>query len=122
MSRDNALVQPLPFAVLVFPYPPVEVTAIVVMDGVSKDTMELLICSREDLQERVVGPNLILHPRHARSVGVQTNGGGLVTLTVDSADSNPGGYPHPRISVARGCRHCVLRRSIRRSLKASQTI
>jgi hypothetical protein len=38
-------VQTLPFAVLVFPNPPVEVTAIVVMDGVSKDTMEFLIRS-----------------------------------------------------------------------------
>jgi hypothetical protein len=66
----------LPFAVLVFPYPRVEVTAIVVMDSVSKDTMELLICSHEDLQVWGVGPKLILCPQHARSVGVWTNGGG----------------------------------------------
>jgi hypothetical protein len=82
-------VQLLPFAVLIFPYPPIKETAIVVMDGVSKDTMELLICSREDLQERVIGSKPILHPRHVRSVGVWTNGGGVVTLTIDSV---PGGY------------------------------
>ncbi len=70
MSHNNALVQPLPFAVLFFPYPPVEVTDIVVMDGVSKDIMELMIRSHENLQEQVVGPKLILCPQHARSVGV----------------------------------------------------
>jgi hypothetical protein len=36
-------VQALPFAVFVFPNPPVEVKAIVVMDGVSEDTMEFPI-------------------------------------------------------------------------------
>ena len=83
MSRNNALVQTLPFAVLVFPNPPVEVTAIVVMDGVSKDTMELSIrsCEALALQERVVGPKLILCPWHAGSV--QTIGGGVVTHTID---------------------------------------
>jgi hypothetical protein len=116
MSPNNALMQPLPFAVLVFPNPPVEVTAIVVMDGVSKDTMALLICSRKDLQEWFVGPKLILCPQHARSVGVPTDGGGVVTLTVDGI---PGGYRHPCIGVARGCGHCVLRRSVWRSLEAS---
>ncbi len=119
MSCNNALVQPLPFAVLLFPYPPIKVTAIVVMDGVSKGTMELPICSLEDLQERVVGPKLILCPWHARSVGIQADGGGVVTLTVDGI---PGGYRHPRISVPHGCRHSVLRRSIWCSLEASQTI
>ena len=83
MSRKNALVQTLPFAVLVFPNPPVEVTAIVVMDGVSKDTMELLIHSCEALQERVVRPKLILHLRHMGSVGIWTIGGGVVTHTID---------------------------------------
>jgi len=39
----------LPFAVFVSPNPPVEVTAIVVMDGVSKDTMEFPIRSCEAL-------------------------------------------------------------------------
>jgi hypothetical protein len=76
-------VQLLPFAVLVFPDPPIEVTAIVVMDGVSKDTMEFPIRSCENLQEWVVGSKLILRLRHARSVGIWTNGGGVVTLTVD---------------------------------------
>jgi hypothetical protein len=76
-------VQTLPFAVLVFPNPPVKVTAIVVMDGVSKDTMELSIRSCEALQERVVVLKLILCPRYAWSVGVWTIGGGMVTLTVD---------------------------------------
>ena len=74
--------QTLPFAVLVFSNPPVKVTAIVVMDGVPKDTMEFPICSCEALQKRVVGPKLILCPRHTRSVGVQTIGGGVATLTV----------------------------------------
>jgi hypothetical protein len=72
-SRKNALVQPLPFAVLVFPYPPVKLTAIVVMDCVSEDTIELPIRSREDMQEQVVGPKLICCPRHARNVGAWTN-------------------------------------------------
>ncbi len=118
-SRDNVLVKLLPFAVLIFPYPPVEVMAIVVMDGVSEDTMELPICSCEDLQEWIVGLKLILCPRHARSVGIWTAGGGVVTLTVDGV---PGGFRHLRISAARGCRHCVLRKSIWCSLKAFQTI
>jgi hypothetical protein len=60
--------QTLPFAVLGFPNPPVEVTAIVVMDGVPKDTMEFPIRSCEALQKRVVSPKLILRPRHAGSV------------------------------------------------------
>ena len=47
------------------------------MNGVFEDTIELPIHSCEDLQERVVGPKLILHPRHARSVGIQTDSGGL---------------------------------------------
>jgi hypothetical protein len=51
MSRNNALMQTLPFAVLLFPNPPIKVTAIVVMDGVSKDTMEFPIRSCEALQE-----------------------------------------------------------------------
>jgi hypothetical protein len=76
MSRNNLLMQTLPFAVLVFPYPPVKVTAMVVMDGVSNDVMELLIHSREDLQEQVVGPKLIFHLRHVRSVGIKWCGGG----------------------------------------------
>jgi hypothetical protein len=42
-------VKALPFAVFVSPNPPVEVTAIVVMDGVSEDTMEFPIRSCEDL-------------------------------------------------------------------------
>jgi hypothetical protein len=103
------LVQPLPFVILVFLYPPIKMTAITVMDGVSEDTAELPICSREDLQERVVGLKLILHPWHTRSVGVQTNGGGVVTLTIDGI---PRGYRHPRISIARGCMRSVLRRSV----------
>ncbi len=65
------------FVALVFTFPLVEVIAIVVMDGVSKDTIELPICSCDDLQEGVVGTKLILCPWHARSVGVWTNGGGL---------------------------------------------
>ena len=105
MSCKNALVQTLPFVVLVFPNPPVEVMAIVVMDGVSKDTMELSIRSCEALQERVVGPKLIHCPRHAGSVGVWTIGGGVVTHTVDGI---PWGYHHPRICVARGCGRCRL--------------
>jgi hypothetical protein len=111
--------QPLPFVVLIFPYPPIKVMAIVVINGVSKDTMELSIHSCEDLQERVVGLKLILHPRHGRSVGIQIDSGGLSPspLTVF-----PGGYRHPCISVAHGCRHCVLRRSLWHSLEASQTI
>jgi hypothetical protein len=99
------LVQTLPFAVLVFPNPPVEVTAIVVMDGVSKDTMELSIRSCEALQEWVVGPKLILCPWHAGSVGARTIGGGVVTHTIDGI---PWGYRHPRICAAHGCGHCRL--------------
>jgi hypothetical protein len=76
-------VQTLPFAVLVFPNPPIKVTAIVVMVGVPKDTMEFPICSCEALQKRVVGPKLILCPRHVGSMGVRTIGGKVVTLTVD---------------------------------------
>jgi hypothetical protein len=93
-------VQTLPFAVLVFPNPPVKVTAIVVMDGVSKDTMEFPIRSCEALQERVNSPKLILRQWHVGSVGVRTLGGGIVTLTVDGI---PWGYRHPRICVVRGC-------------------
>ena len=105
MSSDNALVQTLPFAVLVFPNPPIEVTAIVVMDGVPKDTMEFPIRSCEALQEWVISPKFILRPRHAGSVGVRTIGGGVVTLTVDGISW---GYRHPRIWVVRGCGRCRL--------------
>ena len=97
--------QTLPFVVLVFPNPLVEVTAIVVVDGVSKDSMELSIHSCEALQERFVGPKLILLPRHTGSVGVRTFGGGVVTRTVDGI---PWGYRHPRTCVARGCGRCRL--------------
>jgi hypothetical protein len=93
-------VQALPFAVLLFPNPPVKVTAIVVMDGVSKDTMELPIRSCEVLQEWIVGPKLILRPRHAGDVDVRPISGGGFTLTVDGI---PRGYRHPRICIVRGC-------------------
>ena len=75
--------QALPFAFFVFPNPPVEVTAIVVMDGVPKDTMEYPIRSCEDLQEQVSSPKLVLRPRHTGNVGVRPNSGGGVSLTVD---------------------------------------
>ena len=98
--------QTLPFVVLIFPNPPVKVTAIVVMDGVSKDTMEFPIRPCEALQERVFGPKLILRPRYAGNVGVWTHGGGVVTLTIDGI---PGGYRHPCISVICGCGRCRSR-------------
>jgi len=69
-SRNNALMQTLPFAVLLFPNPPVEVTAIIVKDGVSKDTIAFLIRSCEALQELVIGRRLIHHPRHEGSLVV----------------------------------------------------
>ena len=98
--------QALPFAVFVFPNPPVEVTAIVVMDGVSEDTMEFPIRSCEDLQERVGNPKLVLRPRHAGNVGVRPNsGGGVVSLTVDGI---PRGYRHPCICIVRGCGRCRM--------------
>ena len=71
-------------------------TAIVVMDGDPKDTMELSIRSCEALQERVVSPKLIL---------VRTIGGGVVTLTVDGI---PWGYRHPCICIVRGCGQCRM--------------
>jgi hypothetical protein len=70
MSRNNVLMQTLPFAVLLFPNPPFKVTAIVVMDGVSKDTMEFPIHSCEALQEWVISPKLIHCPRHPGSLVV----------------------------------------------------
>ncbi len=96
-SRNNAFMQALPFAILVFPNPPVEVAAIVVTDGITKDTMEFLICTCEELQERIIGPELILHPQHTGCVGIWTNYGGVITLTIDGV---PKGYCHPCISVA----------------------
>ena len=74
--------------------------AIVVMDGVPKDTTKLLIHSCETLQERVVSPKLVLCPRQVGSVGVWTVGGGVVSLTIDGI---PWGYRHPRICVVCGC-------------------
>ena len=69
MSHNNALVQALPFAVLVLHNPPVKMMAIVVMDGVAKDIMEFPICSCEDLQEQVVGLKLILRPHQLMHQG-----------------------------------------------------
>jgi hypothetical protein len=73
------------------------------MDGVSKDTMELLIRSCEALQERVVGPKLSLHLWHTGSVGIWTIGGGVVTLTVGNI---LWGYRHPGSPVVAGVAGC----------------
>jgi hypothetical protein len=99
-------VKALPFAVFVSPNPSVEVMAIVVMDGVSEDTMEFPIRSCEDLQERVGNPKLVLRLRHAGNVGVRPNSGvGVVALTVDSI---PWGYRHPHICIVHGCGRCRM--------------
>jgi hypothetical protein len=42
-------VQALPFTILVFPNPTIEGMAIVVMDDITKDTMEFLICACDEL-------------------------------------------------------------------------